>query len=880
MSKRGSGLHWKKIDLHVHTPASKDYSGPAITPSDFVGKVREAGLDAIAVTDHNSAGWIDRLKEAARGTGVTIVPGVEISVSGGERGLHIIALFDPSRTAQDVENLLATVGFKASDYGKLEALSQKSAVEVVQAIRDADGLAILAHADSSKGAMNDMKGAQRTTLFGSEAVSAVELVNPEKHAVFLTGKDPGYPRRLAYYRASDNPNPHGGHAIEGVGVRHTFFRLEEVTAGGLDQCFKDPDVRIRCDLEGAPDEHTGYPRVLSLESSGGFLAGTVFEFHSGLNSIIGGKGVGKSLLVELLRFALMQTSGSQAIKDDAEGKLESQLGSGNHVDVRVQLADGKVLQIARTFDGQGNAAVVVDEATGTVANVDVPQLFPMLAYSQTEALEIARDSHAQLRLIDSFLDHATVVKQMTELRARLLETDVGLAKALDAAAVVAERKKTIETIAEQLKQVNRFLKAKEHQDIAGERARLSYIEACDATLTETSAWLESARDGMEDLESPEVPSGLAGDAEVKALTKEMAELSVALKKALDGADAKIGVLKQKLKQLTARGKLRAANAEEGYKQWVGKQGDGSGKQSSTQAVLTKRLDSERKALKSSESAAEGLAKIEVKRGKLLQQLDECRRTLYDLRRAKYAEIQALADGRLRLGIVQGGNREPYEAYLRELKKGSNLHDSTMRAVSEKVGPAELVKVVRADASADLAKRANIDPKAAAKLVSFLRAIDDFARVLRMEHEDLCGDAPSIEYCKADGKYYPLAQLSIGQKCTALLIIALVEGDRPVIIDQPEDALDIRSVFEDITLKMRRRKGTRQFIVTTHNPTVAVAGDTDQFHVLEATSEAAKVAVRGAMDREIVRDEVIQHLEGGVIPFDLKSKKYRMRPAVL
>ena len=77
------GLQWRKLDLHVHTPASKDYTGPPITPEEFVAIVLAKGVSAIAITDHNSGAWIDRMAAAAAGTALTIFPGVEISVPGG-----------------------------------------------------------------------------------------------------------------------------------------------------------------------------------------------------------------------------------------------------------------------------------------------------------------------------------------------------------------------------------------------------------------------------------------------------------------------------------------------------------------------------------------------------------------------------------------------------------------------------------------------------------------------------------------------------------------------------------------------------------------------------------------------------------------------------
>src|SRR5205809_664473 len=108
MQKPNFGLRWQKLDLHVHTPASADYTGPTtITPEEFVQAAIAKGLDGIAITDHNCAGWIDRILMAAKPHPLAVFPGVEVTASGGAGGIHIIALFDRDQTAKTVESLLA-----------------------------------------------------------------------------------------------------------------------------------------------------------------------------------------------------------------------------------------------------------------------------------------------------------------------------------------------------------------------------------------------------------------------------------------------------------------------------------------------------------------------------------------------------------------------------------------------------------------------------------------------------------------------------------------------------------------------------------------------------------------------------------------------------
>ena len=75
--------------------------------------------------------------------------------------------------------------------------------------------------------------------------------------------------------------------------------------------------------------------------------------------------------------------------------------------------------------------------------------------------------------------------------------------------------------------------------------------------------------------------------------------------------------------------------------------------------------------------------------------------------------------------------------------------------------------------------------------------------------------------------------------------------------------------------LRTGKDQRQFIITTHNPNVAVSSDSDKYHVLKGTATTGGIVCAGAIDLENVATEVIEHLEGGVEPYRLRGRKYNL-----
>ena len=118
-------------------------------------------------------------------------------------------------------------------------------------------------------------------------------------------------------------------------------------------------------------------------------------------------------------------------------------------------------------------------------------------------------------------------------------------------------------------------------------------------------------------------------------------------------------------------------------------------------------------------------------------------------------------------------------------------------------------------------------------------------------------------------------MSVGQKAIALLIIALSDGTFPIVIDQPEDSLDLRSIWDDVCCKLRGAKDQRQFIFTTHNSSVAVASDSDKFTVLRADANHGAIMYSGSINRKEIKKEVIDYLEGGADTYRQKKQKYNI-----
>jgi len=868
-----SGLRYYKIDLHVHTPGSHDYDDRTIKADAIIKKALDQGLDAIAVTDHNTGEFIDAIKKAAIGR-LIVFPGVEISVAGGKEGnLHIIGLFDSSATTKHIENLLGAIGINSDKYGTEEAFSPKSIFEVIAEIHKRGGLPILAHANSSHGALNDIKGNPRTELIQDENVAAVEATdfdNASKKAEhkrvydLLDGSDPTYQVKKAVYQSSDS------HSLAGIGSRYTYFKMDEISLEGLNQCFFDPDVRIQQMDRLKPKS---FPRITQLSINSGFLKDQTIVFHEGLNCLIGGKGVGKSLIIELLRFGLNQCSKDKTINADHFSKIEKRLGSFGEIVIEFELDNNEMYRIARTFDGATNPIKCNNLKTNEIYSGALENIFPILAYSQNEIIRTADDPESQLRLIDSFIDTSSLNQNIRSLELKLLKIDKDLAESIDATSEAAGIKIELESIAERLKNIDKALKNDLYSEIKQwERTRKIF----DEHIQYHDSLKEKLVEIKDDLSEIKNKKNETGDREIqKALTKISLNSYDASIKNIDLVSKKIEDNKEKIQEKFNLWLPKFLKKQTDYEAMIKSSG---GNQASLESERRKLNDHHEKLTKEYNRFSEKIEnfeKIIQLRKKQLDSLDGVYNEYYAARKQIFDRLNASSQGKLSLSLNQKGNRENFKEELLKLKKGSKIRETDIIKISEKILPRDFVDYLIRDDATNLANLAEIDGTNAQKLIDSLMSKDELIEILQLAYTTYPEDIPEIKFKKDDGNYYPLSELSVGQKSIALLVIALSEGLKPIIIDQPEDSLDNPSVYEDIVSKLREGKEKRQFILTTHNSNIGVASDSDNFIVLKSSARTGNVECSGAIDKSTVRTEIINHLEGGDIPYELKSKKYHL-----
>lgn len=876
------GLSFKKLDLHVHTPASDCFEGTC-TPEELIQTALDQKLAGIAVTDHNTPNWIDKVIAAAKGKPLAVFPAVEVTCQSGEKSIHIVGIFDVTERAELVKTLLTKLDIYEADYGKQETLAQKTPQEVIRAIHDLGGLPVLAHANSSNGVLSDMTGQGRIAVVQCPPLAAIEATDfkdeskkqKRKRVVdLLNGTDPSYQRKLAVYQASDNPCPDGSgrHCLAGIGTRCAYFKMERVNLDSLRQCFADPNVRIKQDFEL---QTFVYPHIRSIKITGGFLDKQEACFHSGLNSILGAKGAGKSLLVEFLRFGLNQEPRHEDIRRDHDSKLRSRLGEYGIIEVLFIDEVGEEFRIRRTYRELDESLYNSDDVP-----YDPAQVFPVLFLSQNEIIRIAEDEDEQLAFIDRFFDFRTFKSQIDVYERDLARLDARMAEGLRAYTDYEELTKQVETSKAEIARLDAALSHpifEQYRQLELKERALSEQDSYFVNLTDN---LEMAHVQIVQRGIPDIPEQLRSD---PALRRNRDVIESA-KKALEEQFALLGdnIIKAKAKTSKEhevwRPSYQAGKKE--YDTYIQSMGGDYRLLAANRAKAVKKLEELERSRASAERKKNDVPQISERRNRLLDALQQEYDKYGSERRAKCVKFQEDSAGKLKLRILGSSNVDEFKTSLLSLKRGSYLREYEIEAISTNVTPRDFIMaLLRYEATREsrhlekTAKDAGIEISRMKTLADFLLATIPYEQLLALQYQAIPQDRPEILYNIGGGSYQPLNAVSVGQKATAMLIMALSDGVMPIVIDQPEDSLDIRSIWEDICVKLRNGKERRQFLFTTHNSSLAVASDTDCFTIVEGDASNGRIMYSGAMDHQPMSEEVLKYLEGGVTTYQWKFTKY-------
>ena len=524
----------------------------------MIDKAVELNISVLAITDHNDVSSVPKFRSAAEGRGVHIFPGFELSSS---EGIHVLCIYPPSTTQDQLGRFLGECGITTP--GSSSDLCSQTFVKLLDMVVRQGGVTIAAHVVNDKGLFKVLAGQARMRAWQCEDLLAIQIPGPVADLPvdvrpIVENSNPDYRRphaaderlAVAVVNAKDVANPE---ELEDRAAT-CWIKMSQVSIEGLRQAFLDPGSRIRLNPKTGklePEEHT---ELLSIAwETEGFLRGCAIRLNPNLNVLVGGRGTGKSTVVESLRAVLgLDPVGDEARKAH-EGIVRHVLRSGTRIVLRVRAHRPAVREytIERTLPNPP----VVKDAQGNVSNLTPLEVMPRIeVFGQHEISELTRSREKLTRLLDRFVERDDALpRRKTELRRELEKNRRSLLDVRKEVHQIDERLAALPGLEETLKRFKdagleeklkeQSLIVREERVLASIPERLAPFRGCLEDLTRETpidrAFISPK--ALEDLPGREILSRL--NAVFERLDADFAATATSLEAALKRADEGIGAVR-------------------------------------------------------------------------------------------------------------------------------------------------------------------------------------------------------------------------------------------------------------------------------------------------------------------------------------------------
>ncbi|MCD6726633.1 MAG: AAA family ATPase [Solirubrobacteraceae bacterium] len=890
------GARWWRCDLHLHTPASHDFQDPTASAEDWVEAALAAGLDVVAITDHDQAGFVGEARAAA-GDRLAVLAGVELTSS---EGVHLLVLLgdDGDGDEDSIRSLLGACGVPATDWGLGRARATEPLLRCIEIAAGAPhhGLCIAAHADSEVSERNPSTASllraaldPRTLRFvlGSPDLAAVEVWgdDEDEHRQLRGLKpEPGLRRvpGLPLVRFSD------AHALAEIGRRSTWIKMTRPTQEGLRLALCDGNHSVRPVVQGEDANAAPSWVIESLRVEQAKLVGRSapleIVFNPWLTTLIGGRGSGKTSVLNLLRVALERTDAAGDVAVTLERFL--QVGGRDHDGALTP--DTKVSAIYRKDGVRFRATWATDDPAPTLeqeqggawvaAEGSVATRLPAQILGQGEVHETARQPRALLGIVDRApavsraewqQGFGAEVARFLALRAHMRQVETTLARESDTRGELDDVRRSLEVFS-----------SDEHRDaLTTYQRRYAQEQAVERFVAQAREAVRGLADTATEL-APELDDAAfattdASDGAIRSLaikaTNAVGAALAAAGQAATAADAAIDTF-----VADADGsawKLAARAAHDAYSGLVADLQAAGVDDPQRYGELVQRQETLEQRL---EELADQQTEADALRGQADESLAHAtslREEISDRREGFLTDL--LRDNPLvRVDVERLGDVEGIRSDLRQLlgievsfEQDFDRLAEVLRAGTDPVGERlkNLKQRIRAIAEGDASIEV-ADNRFRTRLEQLNAETLD--RLDTWFPEDRL--VPS--YSRGDGRFEALSRGSAGQQNAAILAFLLSHGSEPIVIDQPESDLDNRLITGLVVAQLRQIKPRRQVILVTHNPNVVVNADAELVAALDLPAGEVLVNASGGLQEDRVRTVVCEIMEGGREAFEARYSR--------
>ena len=854
------GSEWRRWDLHLHTASSYDYDYKEDDADEVLCQaLHNSEVAAVAITDHFviDKQRIENLRKLA--SDIVFFPGVELRTDKGDTNIHVILIF-----LQDInlDNLCESFNVFKREQAKSPEQDERvywDYNDIVSFAKKHDAI-ISIHAGSKE------NGLDKKIVNTLEHNWAVKEDYAKDVHIFEMGKEKdvdGYNQRV-FQKISRKPMIicSDNHDPRQYNPKSKLWIKADPTFEWLKQILYEPEERVRIS-DTKPETKPDYYVIDHVTFNDGDFSSEPIVFNDKLTCIIGGKSTGKSILLHNLALTIDK---EQVEKKDIIAHVRTKTDVNLIVSWRDGVNDSeerKIIYIPQTYLNR-----LVDEKTEkteidtiiqdiVLQNADVKK-----AFENMEA-EISKYKQTISKRIMDLLETHRTIKGLDQQKKELG----------DKGGIEAEIKK----LSEEREKLSAELKLSE-DEIKEYETTIQQI----AKLSEENSAIDSDLSLLSTSETIIEPRPI--DDRFSTQTKDI--LVKHQNTIVTDANNRWNTIKNEL--LVSLSKTKQDN--------LAKQADCQKNEAklkdkiqSNKAIseLTKKIRFESEKLARFSHHEEVQKKRNKDKGDLLTEIARSVE-FYKEQREKFAHIvnnsQDSTKSNLHCTVEVPFRKivfvEKLEALLDRSKKdckdiivdfteGNKLHT-----------PDSIKDIARRILSGSLALKKEYSPEVSLR--------------------EICSNWYEIKY-KVTMDNDSIDVMSLGKKALVLLklLIELAESEYPILIDQPEDDLDNRSIFDELIPFIKKKKKKRQIIIVTHNANIVVGADAEEIIVanqggnnspnkqyrFEYRSGAIENNTKpneengdekqGILNERGIQQHICDILEGGEKAFELRKNKYHL-----
>lgn len=930
-----SGAYYFKCDFQVHSPRDPQWSGDRAVSdeerieyaNDFIQACREKELDAVAISDHHDFEFVDYIRDAASNEKdqlgntisdsekIIVFPAIELTLTVP---CQAIVIFDSSLSSEEFPKIYQALGIEQKDrseeknqhpvipanFAKLDDVVNK-----LNEVRSLQGKFILLP-NVSKGGQHTLvrngfkeKYKEMSCVGGYADGDFEKLTRDEGHFNKINGTDPEWGnKKIGIFCTSDSRNRN----FESLGTAHSWVKWTEPTAEALRQACLAQESRISQEEPSLPNIYIS--KIIVSNSK--FMGPIDLEVNPQYNAVIGGRGTGKSTLLEYLRWALADQYVEE--EDESYQKRRKKLLENTLLNfdghVSVEFFKNGVPHTLKRSTSSNEALIKIGEEDGfkPVTDKEIRTILAVQAYSQKQLSSVGVRVDELVRLIttpvNSFLvsqrerqdEYNTKIKRQFSLVKQARDLDKEINK-------YELEKKSLDT---QLKTLRKGLKGLSDTE-SKVIENYEILNSDDEVFSSYGSDLEEMRSILVDALANLREFGQEYEINEDSPNKDILE-SVS-SEFISGASKVISQVEK------AEAMISETSEDFAFKKFK----DHSKEWEAKKEALTKKYEQVKekasshkntlKRIKVAEDRKKEIGKIlsgsKSKREKLgspEQELDELftgwQHTLVKSTSKLEEECQKLKElscGFIEASINPLGDFKSKVEEFKNLAKGARIQQDKIEKLFEKISNSEepvkkwLSFILELEALVSSKKdEEKPDIKNVETLLLDSVQIGDSSKAIiadKVTLESLLEfglipppDRPVFYYSSGDSDNIPFEDSSAGQQATAIMNVLLSQEGPPLIIDQPEDDLD-SLVIKEIVSRLWEAKKKRQIIFSSHNANIVVNGDAELVICCSYKSSGGQtmgnIKTKGAIDNVSVREFITRIMEGGEDAFKLRKEKY-------